>query len=111
MCNCSYGSETRRSETALAVAPRWYVTPGVSAGQATPALTERQRAARSATPEWDGATPQMSAYQVSQVDFLNVLNAQITLYNAQISYWEALSSAKQSLANLAASAGAEVLYE
>ena len=53
----------------------------------------------------------LSAYQVSQVDFLNVLNAQIMLYNAQISYWEALSNAKQSLANLAASAGSEVLYE
>jgi len=53
----------------------------------------------------------LSGYQVNQVDFLNVLNAQIMLYNAQISYWEALSSAKQSLANLAASAGAEDLYE
>ncbi len=53
----------------------------------------------------------LSAYQVNQVDFLNVLNTQITLYNAQISYWEALSNAKQSLANLAASVGSENLYE
>jgi cobalt-zinc-cadmium efflux system outer membrane protein len=53
----------------------------------------------------------LSAYQVNEVDFLNVLNAQIMLYNAQISYWEALSSAKQSLANLAASVGSEDLYE
>ena len=53
----------------------------------------------------------LSAYQVNEVDFLNVLNAQIMLYNAQISYWEALSNAKQSLANLAASAGSEDLYE
>jgi outer membrane protein, heavy metal efflux system len=53
----------------------------------------------------------LSAYQVNEVDFLNVLNAQIMLYNAQISYWEALSSAKQSLANLAASVGSENLYE
>lgn len=53
----------------------------------------------------------LSAYQVNQVDFLNVLNTQITLYNAQISYWEALSNAKQSLANLAASVGSEDLYE
>ena len=53
----------------------------------------------------------LSAYQVNQVDFLNVLNAQIMLYNAQISYWEALSNAKQSLANLAASVGSEDLYE
>jgi cobalt-zinc-cadmium efflux system outer membrane protein len=53
----------------------------------------------------------LSGYQVNKVDFLNVLNAQLTLYNAQISYWEALSNAKQSLANLAAAAGSENLYE
>jgi cobalt-zinc-cadmium efflux system outer membrane protein len=53
----------------------------------------------------------LSGYQVSQVDFLNVLNAQITLYNAQISYWEAMSNAKRSLANLAASVGSEEIYE
>jgi cobalt-zinc-cadmium efflux system outer membrane protein len=53
----------------------------------------------------------LSGYQVNKVDFLNVLNAQLTLYNAQISYWEALSNAKQSLANLAAAVGSENLYE
>jgi cobalt-zinc-cadmium efflux system outer membrane protein len=53
----------------------------------------------------------LSAYQVNEVDFLNVLNAQITLYNAQISYWEVMSNAKQSLAKLAASVGSEELYE
>ncbi len=53
----------------------------------------------------------LSGYQVNEVDFLNVLNAQIMLYNAQISYWKALSDAKQSLANLAASVGSEDLYE
>jgi len=53
----------------------------------------------------------LSAYQVNKVDFLNVLNAQITLYNAQISYWEALSKAKQSLAKLAAAVGSEEIYE
>lgn len=53
----------------------------------------------------------LSGYQVNEVDFLNVLNAQLTLYNAQISYWEAMSNAKRSLANLAASVGSEELYE
>lgn len=53
----------------------------------------------------------LSAYQVNEVDFLNVLNAQITLYNAQISYWEAMSDAKRSLAELAASVGTEEIYE
>lgn len=53
----------------------------------------------------------LSAYQVNEVDFLNVLNAEITLYNAQISYWEALSDAKQALAKLAASVGSEKIHE
>jgi cobalt-zinc-cadmium efflux system outer membrane protein len=53
----------------------------------------------------------LSGYQVSEVDFLNVLNAEITLYNAQISYWEAMSKAKQSLAKLAASVGSETIHE
>jgi cobalt-zinc-cadmium efflux system outer membrane protein len=53
----------------------------------------------------------LSGYQVNEVDFLNVLNAQITLYNAQISYWEAMSNAKRALANLAASVGSDNIYE
>jgi cobalt-zinc-cadmium efflux system outer membrane protein len=53
----------------------------------------------------------LSAYQTNEVDFLNVLNAQIVLYNAQISYWDAMSDAKRSLASLAASVGSEEIYE
>jgi outer membrane protein TolC len=53
----------------------------------------------------------LSGYQTSQVDFLNVINSQITLYNAQINYWESFSNAKSALARLAAAAGEEVLYE
>jgi outer membrane protein TolC len=53
----------------------------------------------------------LSGYQVNKVDFLNVINAQLALYNAQIDYWEALSKAKQSLALLAAAIGSEELYE
>lgn len=53
----------------------------------------------------------LAGYQVNQVDFLNVVNTQITLYNAQINYWESLSRAKQSLAQLAAAVGEEALYE
>jgi cobalt-zinc-cadmium efflux system outer membrane protein len=50
-------------------------------------------------------------YQVNQVDFLNLVNTQITLYNAQINYWESLSRAKQALAKVASAVGAEALYE
>lgn len=53
----------------------------------------------------------LSAYQVNEVDFLNVINGQLTLYNAQIDYWEALSEAKRSLAGVAAAVGMETLYE
>lgn len=50
-------------------------------------------------------------YQVNQVDFLNLVNTQITLYNAQIDYWESLSRAKQALAKVASAVGVEALYE
>jgi outer membrane protein TolC len=53
----------------------------------------------------------LAAYQVNEVDFLNVINIQITLYNAQINYWESLSKAKQALARLASAIGTEALYE
>jgi cobalt-zinc-cadmium efflux system outer membrane protein len=53
----------------------------------------------------------LAGYQVNQVDFLNLVNTQITLYNAQINYWESLSTAKQALAKLASAIGVESLYE
>lgn len=53
----------------------------------------------------------LAGYQVNEVDFLNLVNTQITLYNAQISYWESLSRAKQALAMLASATGQESLYE
>ena len=57
------------------------------------------------------AASMLAGYRVNEVDFLNVVNSQITLYNSQINYWEALGTAKAALAMLAASAGMEVLYE
>lgn len=53
----------------------------------------------------------LAGYQVNQVDFLNLVNTQITLYNAQVNYWESLSRAKQALAQVAAAVGQEALYE
>jgi len=53
----------------------------------------------------------LAGYQVNQVDFLNLVNTQLTLYNAQINYWDSLSSAKQALARLAVATGAETIYE
>jgi len=47
-----------------------------------------------------------AAYQVSKVDFLNLVRAQITLYNYETQYWKALSSGWQALATLQAAVGA-----
>lgn len=53
----------------------------------------------------------LAGYQVNQVDFLNLVSAQITLYDYQIQYWKALNDGKAALAKLAAAAGMEALYE
>lgn len=53
----------------------------------------------------------LSGYQVSKVDFLNLVNAQITLYNFETQYWSALSEANQALARLDAAVGEEVINE
>lgn len=53
----------------------------------------------------------LAGYQVNEVDFLNVVNAELRLFDAQISYWDALGEAKQALARLAAAVGEEALYE
>lgn len=46
-----------------------------------------------------------AAYQVNKVDFLNLMRSQITLYNYETQYWQALMQAKQSLARLDAAVG------
>lgn len=47
----------------------------------------------------------MSAYQVNKVDFLNLVRAQITLFNYETRYWKALSQGNQALARLMAAIG------
>ena len=53
----------------------------------------------------------LAAYQVSEVDFLNLLRSQMTLFNYQLQYWKALSEAKQALARLEAAVGKGTVYE
>jgi outer membrane protein TolC len=53
----------------------------------------------------------LAGYQVNKVDFLNLVRAQITLYNYEISYWQALSEANQALARIIANVGVETVYE
>lgn len=47
----------------------------------------------------------LSGYQVSKVDFLNLVRAQVTLYGYQIEYWRTLARARSALARLAAAVG------
>ncbi|MCK5905872.1 MAG: TolC family protein, partial [Gammaproteobacteria bacterium] len=50
-------------------------------------------------------------YQVSKVDFLNLVRSQITLFNYEMQYWNAFAEANQSLAQLTATVGKEEIYE
>jgi outer membrane protein TolC len=50
----------------------------------------------------------LAAYQVNKVDFLNLVQAQITLFNYETRYWSALSQTRQSLARLTAAVGGEL---
>lgn len=52
------------------------------------------------------AAAMLKGYQVNKVDFLNVVRAQLALYNYKITYWNHLSSAFKALAGLEAATGA-----
>lgn len=51
----------------------------------------------------------LAAYQVNKVDFLNLIRAQVTLYNYETQYWKALSSSWQAWARLEAAVGQPVM--
>ena len=53
----------------------------------------------------------LAGYQVSEVDFLNLVDSQITLLNYEVQYWKALTDAKQALARLVAAVGEEKVSE
>ncbi|MCL7423043.1 MAG: TolC family protein [Methylobacter sp.] len=53
----------------------------------------------------------LSGYQVNKVDFLNLLQSQITLFNYEMQYWNAFTEAQQALAQLNAVVGQEDIYE
>lgn len=53
----------------------------------------------------------LAGYQVSKVDFLNLVRSQITLLNYELQYWKSLSEAKQALAKIQAAVGEESIYE
>ena len=83
------------------------------------AITDYQRARQQFLLFGSGILPQaqqtvasmLAGYQVSEVDFLNLLRSQLTLFNYELRYWKALSDAKQALARLEAAVGEETIYE
>jgi outer membrane protein TolC len=53
----------------------------------------------------------LSGYQVNKVDFLNLVRAQITLYDYETQLWLSVKTAKTALADLEASVGKDTFYE
>jgi len=53
----------------------------------------------------------LAGYQVSEVDFLNLVRSQVTLLNYEVQYWQALTAANQALARLVAAVGEEKIHE
>lgn len=54
------------------------------------------------------AAAMLKGYQVNKVDFLNVIRAQLALYNYKITYWHHLSGAFKALAGLEAATGSSI---
>ena len=83
------------------------------------AITDYQRARQQFSLFGSGIVPQaqqtvasmLAGYQVSEVDFLNLVRSQITLFNYELRYWKALSDARLALARLEAAVGEEFIYE
>jgi len=53
----------------------------------------------------------LAGYQVSEVDFLNLVRSQVTLFNYELRYWKVFVEAKIALAKLAAAVGEESVHE
>lgn len=53
----------------------------------------------------------LAGYQVSEVDFLNLVRSQVTLFNYELQFWQSVSQSNQALARLQASIGKENIYE
>ena len=83
------------------------------------AVTDYQRSREQFTLFDKGIVPQarqtvesmLAGYQVNQVDFLNLVRSQITLFNYELQYWKTLSEAKQALSSLEAAVGEDTIYE
>ena len=92
---------------------------GLILGAIESAVTDYGRARQQLALFETGIVPQaeqtvesmLAGYQVSEVDFLNLVRTQMTLLNYELQYWKALSEAKQALAQLEAAVGKDTIYE
>ncbi len=89
---------------------------GRVAAEVSQALADYQRSHKQIRLFKQGIIPQagqtvasmLAAYQVNKVDFLNLVRAQITLFNYETRYWQALSQGNQALARLTAAVGRQI---
>jgi cobalt-zinc-cadmium efflux system outer membrane protein len=92
---------------------------GMVMAEISSAVTDYDRARQQFSLYGSGIVPQaqqtvasmLAGYQVSEVDFLNLVRSQMTLFNYELQYWKALSDARQALARLEAAVGEESVYE
>ena len=92
---------------------------GVVLAQVSTAVTDYQGSREQFALFESGIIPQarqtvasmLAGYQVDQVDFLNLVRSQMTLFNYELQYWKALSDANQALSSLEAAVGEDSIYE
>jgi outer membrane protein TolC len=53
----------------------------------------------------------LAGYRVGQVDFLNLVRTQVTLFNYELQYWQSYTEAHQAIARIKAAVGEENIYE
>ena len=53
----------------------------------------------------------LSGYQVSKVDFLNLVRSQVTLFNYELLYWKSVTESMQALSGIQANVGKVNIYE
>jgi outer membrane protein TolC len=53
----------------------------------------------------------LAGYQVDEVDFLNLVRAQVTLLNYELQFWQSFTEANQSIARIVAAVGEENIHD
>jgi len=89
------------------------------AAEVSRALADYQQSRKQASLFKQGIIPQaaqtvasmLAGYQVNKVDFLNLVRAQITLFNYETRYWKTVSQGNQALARLTAAVGKQSLFD